>query len=154
MRPDNPRSVYLDSTFLITHFAGQTGVEVTREVMRLGERGQLRLWICAVSLVEVRGQSRTAVVDPLVEQDIRATVLGPHLLKVDLHEAVMLRARGYVLQRRMGNYDAIHLAAAVEAGVDVLMTSDKGFPLGQAVDGVWVDEPYIPGDPQIPGLQL
>ena len=53
----------------------------------------------------------------------------------------------------MKNPDAIHLASAAIGGADVLMTWDlKKFPHGQEVDGVWVDEPYIPGGEEpLPG---
>jgi predicted nucleic acid-binding protein len=77
---------------------------------------------------------------------------SPFLPKVDIHDGVLLRARRYAQSHRLHNYDAVHMACAVEASVGVLMTSDKDFPRGQHIDGVWVDEPYIPGDEPIPGL--
>ncbi len=49
----------------------------------------------------------------------------------------------------MKNYDAIHLAHAIMAKADVLMTTDKGFPLDTEVDGVWVCEPYYWGEPSL-----
>jgi predicted nucleic acid-binding protein len=61
---------------------------------------------------------------------------------------VVISTLSYV---ELGNYDAIHLASAVAAGADVLMTADKGFPRGRQVEGVWVDEPYEPGPLPIPG---
>jgi predicted nucleic acid-binding protein len=73
-------------------------------------------------------------------------------VQIDFHRGVALRARQYAQQHGLKNYDAIHLASAVDASADVLMTTDKGFPIGQSVDGVWVDQPYAPGDEPIPGL--
>ena len=48
-----------------------------------------------------------------------------------------MKARELALRHGMRNYDAIHLAHAITAGADVLMTVDQGFPLDSAVEGVW-----------------
>ena len=60
-----------------------------------------------------------------------------------------IRARQYAQLHRLRNYDAIHLASAVEARADVLMTWDRDFPHGQTIDGVWIDVPYEPGEPSL-----
>lgn len=152
MRPENPRSVYLDSTALLTVIKGEPGFEVITEVLHLAESGKLRVWICSLTFVEVRGGGLNAPVDPVRDRQVVELLRSPYMTSVEVHDGVALRARGYAHRLRLKNYDAVHLACAVEAGVEVLMTSDKRFPHGQVVDGVWIDEPYIPGDQPIPGI--
>ncbi len=60
-----------------------------------------------------------------------------------------MKARELALRHGMRNYDAIHLAHAITAGADVLMTTDQGFPLDSAVEGVWVCAPYFWGEPSL-----
>ncbi|WP_433263298.1 type II toxin-antitoxin system VapC family toxin [Micromonospora vinacea] len=62
---------------------------------------------------------------------------------------VALHARRLAHQYRLKNFDAIHVASAVEADANVFMSADKDFPQGQLIEGVWVDEPYEPGDPPL-----
>lgn len=46
-------------------------------------------------------------------------------------------------EKRLGSADALHLAAALRLGADFFMTHDRGFPLGQRVDGMNVMRPDV-----------
>ncbi|TDV46286.1 hypothetical protein [Actinophytocola oryzae] len=66
-----------------------------------------------------------------------------------VNRATALKARQLLLANviKGGTCDAIHLAGAIEQEADVFLTFDTDdFPVGQRVEGVWVDEPFFPGD--------
>ncbi|MBN1172480.1 MAG: type II toxin-antitoxin system VapC family toxin [Micromonosporaceae bacterium] len=151
-RPDNPTSVYLDSNALILAVTARPGHEPVAEILRLADTGQLTVAISTLSLVEVRGWGRTDPYPPDLDHRCVAQLDHPRLLMVEFHRDVALRARRYAHHYRLKNPDAIHLASAVEAEVDVLMTYDADFPHAQSVEGVWIDDPYFPGGDPIPGL--
>ena len=43
--------------------------------------------------------------------------------------------------RKLGSWDALHLATAVAYGCDRLVTWDTEFPIGRVIDGVRIEEP-------------
>ncbi|MBS2024584.1 MAG: PIN domain-containing protein [Deltaproteobacteria bacterium] len=43
--------------------------------------------------------------------------------------------------RKLGSWDALHLATAVAHGCDRLITWDTEFPVGKTIDGVRIEEP-------------
>jgi predicted nucleic acid-binding protein len=144
--------VYLDSNTLIAHINGEPGHEVLNEVLRLADIGaSMTVQTSALSLVEVRGWTRADGYSAEKDEQARSYLDHPRFMLVEFGRAVALRARTYSHRYNLSNYDAIHLASAVHGGAETLMTFDKGFPLGQSVDGVWVDRPYQPGDDIIPG---
>lgn len=71
-------------------------------------------------------------------------------VEVDL--TVARDARRVSKEHGLRGADAIHLASAVRASCDVLMTWDKRFPIGKAVDKVEVQEPRLFGQLQIDDL--
>lgn len=70
---------------------------------------------------------------------------------VEFDQEVALKARELRLRKIVTPArDAIHLASAIVAAADVLMTWDgKDFPLGRTIEGVYVSEPYLLGDPDL-----
>ncbi|HET8684400.1 MAG TPA: type II toxin-antitoxin system VapC family toxin [Micromonosporaceae bacterium] len=149
MRPRDPESVYLDSNTLISVIKAEPGHQLLTEVLRLADVGTLSIYISALSLVEVRGWRRTEPYPPERDRRVLEMLDHPRFILVEFSRVVALRARRYTSEYGMKNYDAIHLASAAQVPVDVLMTGDKGFRRGQRIDGVWVDEPYEPGEERL-----
>jgi predicted nucleic acid-binding protein len=118
-------------------------------VLSLAQRGRVELFVSALSYVEVRGQGRADPYDADLDQRVLALLDSPRLIQIDFHRALAIRARGYTRAYRLKNYDAVHLASAVEVGAEVLMSYDGDFPKRTTVDGVWIDDPYEPGDPAL-----
>lgn len=147
-RPDHPEVIYLDSNTLCRFIVGKD-VQTIGRVIQAIDTGQADLIISPLLLVECRGQPRKDPVDEDLERRMVDLLDNPRHTPVEFTRAVALMARHLALRHGMKNYDAIHLAHAVVAGADVLMTSDEGFPLESEVDGVWVCEPYIWGDPTL-----
>lgn len=149
MRPKMPKSVYLESNALIAAVTKSPGHESVAEVLRLADAKKLTVLISMLAYVEVRGWS---LKDPY-PQDLDAECVrlldSPSLLRVELSRGVAVRARRCAHTYGLKNYDAIHLASALEYPADVMMTSDKGFKGPRNIEGVWIDEPYELGDPTL-----
>ncbi|MGV9805560.1 type II toxin-antitoxin system VapC family toxin [Micromonospora chersina] len=150
-RPNNPSSVYLDSNTLIYAVTKQPGYEPVAEILRLADAGKLNVIISMLSYVEVRGWGKSEPYPQELDERGIAALDSPSFIRVELSRGVALRARRYAYTYRLANYDAVHLAAAVEGNADVLMTWDRDFPSGRSIDGVWVDRPYEVGDPTLFG---
>lgn len=148
-RPDDPSTVYLDSSAVISTIKGEPGHEPVARVLELAQKGALTLVTSTILLVEARTGGRDAAVDDSDERELLSHLDHPAWILVELNRTVALRARHLCLRLGLHNYDAVHLASAIEGGAEVLMTFDKRFPLGSAVEGVWVDKPYSPGDPNL-----
>ena len=147
-RPDHPSVIYLDSNTLCRFIVGEH-VETIGRVIDAIDAGQAELIVSPLLLVECRGQPRTGPVDEELERRLLDILDNPRHTPVEFTRAVAVKARELALRRGMKNYDAIHLAHAIMADADVLMTTDKGFPLESEVDGVWVGAPYYWGDPTL-----
>lgn len=149
VRPEKPSSVYLDTNALVYAITDKPAGKPVAEILRLAQAGKITVYVSVLSYVEVRGYSNSDPYPP--ERDRRCIELldSAHLIRVEFARRVALRARRFAHQYRLKNFDAMHLASAVEADVDVFMSADKGFPHGQLIEGVWLDEPYEPGDPSL-----
>lgn len=150
MRPSEPTSVYLDSNTLIYAITKRPGHEPIAEVLRLAEARKLTVLISNLTYVEARGWARKDPYPQDLDEECVRLLDSPHLTRVELTRRVAIRARRYAWSRKLNNYDAVHLASAVEYPADVFMTADTDFPIGTTVDGVWIDRPYEPGDPPLP----
>src|SRR5690349_21325333 len=98
-----------------------------------------------LAYIEVRGWG---LKDPYPEELDKEGVRlldSPHLVRVELTRRVAVRARRLAVTYGLKNYDALHLASAVEYPAEVLMTWDDDFKGPRLVEGVWIDEPYEPG---------
>lgn len=148
-RPNNPDVVYLDSSAFIAAVTQEPGSEPIQRVLEDVQRQQLTLIASTASLVEVRGGSRSAPADDLIDKKIRDILEGPSVVLVELDRLVGLKARELAQLHRLRTWDAVHLASAVIGRADVLMTLDTDFPLDSEVEGVWVTKPYRLGKPDL-----
>jgi predicted nucleic acid-binding protein len=139
----------MDSNTLIVGVLKRKGFEPVQGLLNLAQAGRIELYISALTYVEVRGAGRNDPYDADVDQAILAALDSPSFMIVEFYRGLAIRARQYTQTLRLKNYDAIHLASATEAQADVFMTWDTDFARGTAVDGVWIDEPYEPGDPPL-----
>lgn len=147
MRPSRPNSVYFDSNALIYAITKKPGYEPVAECLRLAEAGRLRVVVSMLAYVEVRGWGlRDPYPQDLDEEGVRL-LDSPHLVRVELSRRVAVRARHMAVKYNLKNYDAMHLASAVEYPADVMMTWDLDFKGPRQIEGVWIDQPYEPGRP-------
>lgn len=152
MRPDNPTSVYLDSNCLIYAITDGKGSETIKELLLRATTGKLSVVISMISYVEARGYGNSDPYPPELDKQAIDILDHPNLTRVELSRRVALTARRLAHTYPLKNWDAIHLASAIEGGAEVFMTEDSDFRRGESVNGVWIDEPYIPGDQPLSGL--
>lgn len=148
-RPDNPTSVYLDSNTLIYAITKKPGYEPVAAVLRLAEARKIEAVISDLSYIEVRGWGKADPYPPDLDRRCLAALDSPSLTRVELSRGIAMRARRYAYGHKLDNYDALHLASAVEAQAGVLMTWDKDLLRARYVDGVWIEVPYQLGDPAL-----
>ncbi|WP_284746461.1 type II toxin-antitoxin system VapC family toxin [Amycolatopsis sp. RTGN1] len=149
-RPDPYSTVYLDSCVLTRFFARGDGWERVQRIMDAADAGQFEIYVSTFSLVECLAQSPTPHPDVGLDARVLQYVDGPRVVLVEFGREVALQARDLHLIKQYKLGDAIHIASALEASVDVLFTFDEDdFPIGTKVGAVWVDLPYLPGEPTL-----
>lgn len=151
-RPNNPDTVYLDSSALISSVTKGPDYEIVDRVLDDFKRGQITLLISPLILVEARGSGRRPRIKASTSEQEDTLLLlldNPRIQIVEVTRRIGRKARGLAIQHGLQNYDAIHLASAIFAEADVLMACDNDFPHDQEIDGVWVSKPYVLGDPQL-----
>ncbi|MFU8849418.1 type II toxin-antitoxin system VapC family toxin [Micromonospora sp. SL1-18] len=141
--------MYLDSNALIYAIMKRPDGEPVLEVLRLAEAGKLTVAISTFSYVEVRGYGNNDPYPPDRDRQVIELLDSPHIVRVEFSRRVALRARRLGYEHRLKGFDAAHLASAVEAAVDVFMSTDTDFGRVRRIEGVWVDKPYAPGDPTL-----
>lgn len=125
------------------------GWQIVDRIIRAAEAGQFDLMISSLLLVECLGQPPSPTYDVGSEARALALLDNPRLTPVEFNRSTAIKARQLLLNTTVtgGVCDAIHLASAIEHEADVFLTFDTDdFPVGQRIDGVWVDEPFFPGD--------
>lgn len=148
-RPEDPKTIYLDSSAIISAIKSEPGHEPVTRVLEAAEARRLSLITSTVLLVEVRGSGLGGAAHGEQEAQILARLDSPQVLLVELDRTVALKARRLAQQLGLKNYDAIHLASAIIGGADVIMAFDSDFPFGRQIEGLWVDRPYAPGGPDL-----
>lgn len=148
-RPDNFDSAYFDSCLFLSVLEKEDGYQLIEQLLQLVFTGQLELVVSPFVLLEARGRDMRTTVDEHPVNDIWEQLNRPGVLMMDFDRFTAVKARELAVQHRLKNCDAVHLATAVAAEVDVMFTLDNGFPLGKSIDSVWVDRPYLPGGPNL-----
>lgn len=151
MRPENPSSVYLDTNALVYAITNKPKGKPVDEILRLAEAGKLTVYISTLSYVEVRGFSNSDPYPPEQDQKCIALLDRAHLVKVEFARRTALRARHFAYQYRLKNFDAVHLASAKEADAEVFMSADADFGKGRFIEGIWIDDVYELGGPNLFG---
>jgi predicted nucleic acid-binding protein len=149
VRPKSPASVYLESNTLIRTITKKPGYEPVAEVLRLADSGKLTVLISMLTYVEVRGWGKKDPYPEALDKEGIRLLDSPSLVRIELSRRVAVRARECAWRYALNNYDALHLASALEYPADVLMTWDTDFKFPRSIEGVWVDEPYEFGDPTL-----
>lgn len=150
--PSEPSSVYLDSNALIGVLAGHEGHEHTVQVLELARQDRLTVFVSAMSYVEVRGWGLQEPYPPERDKAALALLDSPSVILVEFSRGIALQARTVAYTHGLKNYDAVHVASAASAGVEVLFTRDSQMCGRGRIDGVYICEPYEIGDPTLFGL--
>ena len=149
-RPDKIRTALLDASALIGVIQGAPEFECLKSLLAAVDRGEVTLVESTAILAEVvpehgRDSSR------LARDAVRQLLESPETQLVDVSTAVASKAGDMRVKHRLKTWDAVHLATAILAGVDVLIVRDHKFPEGD-YEGVYVTGPFDIDDDKLPIL--
>ena len=161
--PDKPPLIYVDSCIyldLITHNenphkdTGEPRWKIARSLFQAVENGHVLL--VASPLIEAEVLCNGETQKKRERSERVATLLNtwftsPKTQWVDIDRFIAREAAriskeyGYlrVGKKHFGAADAMHLAVAVRAKCNYLMTHDNGYPTKQVIDGVTVQRPAV-----------
>ncbi len=137
-----PVRALVDACCFLVFITGQAAnQDAARELLRRIDDKEIQLVESPLILVEVppthandRGDGKRSLIRGLLE--------SAEVDYIDLTSAIARRAGDYLPSYGLKTMDAIHLATAVHAHVDALVTlNTKDFPMGETVDGVPVLTP-------------
>ena len=141
--------VYLDADIYLALIKGETGrVEIARSLLDGGQEKRFTIVASTLIYAEVCGHGEVRVAQDAVDVDQKVSAFFEHgfIQWVEVDLVVAREARRLSREHRLRGADAIHLASAVRASCQVLMTWNKNdFPIGRMVDGVEVREPFLFG---------
>lgn len=134
--------VYADAPIFFSVIKEEPTWPECMKVLRAAHRGDIQLvasTMLKIELIGWHGEVDLAARDALLEQYLDSQDVD----WVEVDHFTIGRARELANRYHMRGPDALHLASAVIAGADYLMTYDKRFPLGRRIEGVRVQLPSI-----------
>lgn len=135
--------VYLDSCIFLHVIKDEPGFgpEALRMLLA-AERGDIRLVASTLVLVEVaswKGDVTTSERDKVIDKYLSNAPVDWY----ELDAFVAEKARALCDHHKMRGADATHLATAVRAKADYLVSTDTRFPYGEKINGVEIIKPTI-----------
>ena len=146
--------VYLDSCIFLNVIKHELDFWAeSLKILLAADRGDIRLVASTLVLIEVAGWNGEVAIngrDKMIDQYLRDSI---EWHEVDLF--VAREAQKYCDNKmRMRGPDATHLATAVRAKVDYLMTWDQQFPIGKQFGSVQVIKPTVVWQPTFEDVQV
>lgn len=151
-RPDRIERALLDASALIGVIKGEEDFECLRTLLAAVDRGEVTLVESTAILAEVQPEhTADNGAHAHAREAVRALLESPATELVDVTTVVARKAGELRVQHGMTTWDAIHLATATLAKVDVLIVRDGKFPTGD-FEGVHVTGPFDIDDDKLPIL--
>lgn len=151
-RPDHVTSALLDASALLGVVTGEPTFTCLKSLLAAVDRGEVRLVESTAILVEVRPHhDDDAEENTRVRDDLLALLQSRRTQLVDVNTLVARKAGLLAADLGLKTWDAIHLATAIIAQVDVLVVRDGKFPKGD-FEGVWITGPFDIDDDKLPLL--
>lgn len=149
-RPDRIESALLDASSLLGVVTGEPAFACLRSLLAAVDRGEVRLVESTAILVEVRPHHvGDGDENARVREELLALLQSRRTQLVDVNTAVARKAGQLAADLGLKTWDAIHLATAILAKVDVVIVRDGKFPVGEC-EGVWVTGPFNLDDDKLP----
>jgi predicted nucleic acid-binding protein len=147
VRPDKIKAALLDASSLLGVIVDAPEFRCLGSLLAAVERGEVQLVESTAILAEVLVEhSKDTPRHARARETLRALLESPETQLVDVSTAVARKAGELKVRLGLKTWDAVHLATAILAGVDVLVVRDHKFPLGY-YEGVYVTGPFdIDGD--------
>ena len=141
-RPSKIERALLDASALIGVIKGEPEFECLKSLLAAVDRGEVTLVESTAILAEVQPEhTRDTDAHALAREGVRALLESPTTQLVDVSIAVARKAGVLCVKHGLKTWDAVHLATAVLAGVDVHVVRDHKFPKGE-YEGVYVTGPF------------
>lgn len=149
-RPDKIQRVTLDASAFIGFIMGQPGYAPLKSLFAAVDRGEVVLVESTAILTEVTAKHRRdSLAHAAAREQVRLMLESPETVLVDVSAPIARKAGELKSKHGMGTWDAIHLATAISAGVDVLVVVDHKFPSGD-YEGVYVTGPFDLDEDKLP----
>ena len=139
---------YLESSFFIAFIKGEVtgGVdrgEIAQNIFDDAANGRWSIFTSTFTLAEVLKDRRRPQLSVTEEQRIDAFFQHEYIKLVTLGRDVAELARKLARAYGLRPADAVHLASAIKAKADELLTWDEGnFPINHTIEGVAIKLPY------------
>lgn len=149
-RPDRIERALLDASALIGVIKGEAEFECLKTLLAAVDRGEVTLVESTAMLAEVQPEhTRDTELHALARDAVRALLESPTTELVDVNAVVARKAGQLRVKHNMSTWDAVHLATAILANVDVLIVRDGKFPKCE-YEGVYVTAPFDIDDDKLP----
>lgn len=140
----------LDASALIGVIKGEEDFECLRTLLLAVDRGEVTLVESTAILAEVQPEhTADNGAHTRAREAVRALLESPATELVDVTTVVARKAGDLRVKLGMTTWDAVHLATATVAKVDVLIVRDGKFPTGD-FEGVHVTTPFDIDDDKLP----
>jgi predicted nucleic acid-binding protein len=139
---------YLESSVFIALLKGEVvgGIdrgEIAQQILDDGAHKRWDIFTSAFSLAEVIKDKKRPLLTPEEEKKIADYFKHEYIKLVTLDREVGEKARSLARYFSLRPPDAVHLASAIRAKCDELLTWDTGnFPMNQTIEGVTLKTPY------------
>lgn len=141
-RPDKIESALLDASSLLGVVQGEEEFACLKSLLAAVDRGAIKLVESTSILAEVLPHhSRDTETHKRAREGVRALLESPDTQLVDVTSVIARKAGDLRAEFGLKTWDAIHLATAVLARVDVLIVRDHRFPFGD-YEGVHISRPF------------
>ncbi|HUZ09665.1 MAG TPA: PIN domain-containing protein [Acidimicrobiales bacterium] len=122
---------------------GSVRAEVAAQIFKAAERKEIDLFSSSLVAAEIIYKKGSLTLSEESEPAIDEYLNNSHRpLWVDVDYSLAVDARKIVRRNGLQAADALHLAAAVRAGSDILLRWDRKFNALTTIDGVRVTDPY------------
>jgi predicted nucleic acid-binding protein len=101
--------------------------KITAHVLRLAEEGEFAIYTSALTLAEVHKKRKGQILADDLDERILAYFEHDYIKIIDVDRRISEEANEYCRKYGLLGNDAIHLACALRAGCDVLLTWDDDF---------------------------
>ncbi len=119
------RRPYLDTSVHVADIQNEAGREVSAQILRAAELGDLTIVASTLVIAElVHASGRPVLVTPAQDEAIERRFLNGWTELVELDVAIAIRARRIAREHGLKPADAVHVATAIEAGADVFLSWD------------------------------
>lgn len=141
-RPKKIESALLDASSLLGVVQGEQEFACLKSLLAAVDRGEVLLVESTAILTEVLPRHwRDTEVHSRARSSVRALLESPTTQLVDVSTVVARKAGELRSEHGLKTWDAVHLATAVIARVDVLFVRDSRFPFGD-YEGVHISRPF------------